>query len=266
MANSKNLIPAQRRQRILDYLQAHRSVRSTVLRDLLDASDATIRRDLEWLEQRGLVERSHGGATLIQRMQQEAFYNASAQIHPREKALIGHAAAALIENDDTIFLNNGTTTTEVMLALAQRKELRGITIFTNNVSAVLATQDAPFDVILVGGVFRSRSNSLVGRFATDTLRQIYAHKVILGVDGVGLKHGCTSPISLEAEIGRLMISRCLGPTLVVADHSKWGVIAQYQVARMDQVDLLITDNGFPQESRTALENAGVELKIAGDSG
>jgi len=262
MATSKNLIPAQRRQRILEYLQVHRSVRSTVLRDLLDASDATIRRDLEWLEQRGLVVRSHGGATLIQRMQQEAFYNTSEQIHPREKALIGQAAAGLIEDNETVFLNNGTTATEVMLALVQRKELQGITIFTNNVSAVLAAQDAPFHVILLGGAFRPRSNSLVGRFATETLRQVYAHKVILGVDGVGLKHGCTSPISLEAEIGRLMIDRCLGPTLVVADHSKWGVIAQYQVARMDQVDMLISDSGFPPESRNALENTGVELRIA----
>jgi len=260
---AKTLIPAQRRQRILEYLQAHRSARSTVLRDILHASEATIRRDLEWLEERGMVERSHGGAMLIQRMQQEAIYNNSARIHQLEKAWIGTSAAALVENGETIFLNNGTTTTEVMLALQRRDDLDGITVFTNNVSAAVAAQDAPFGIVLLGGSFRKRSNSLVGRFAADMLRQVYANKVILGVDGVGLKHGCTSPISEEAEIGRLMIERCLGPTMVVADHSKWGVIAQYQVARMDQIDILVTDSGFPAESFNALKEAGTECIIAG---
>lgn len=260
---SKSLIPAQRRQRILDYLKVHRSVRTTVLRDLLETSEATIRRDLEWLEERGLVERSHGGAMLIQRMQQEAIYNNSAQIHQAEKTQIGVKAAALVENGETIFLNNGTTTTEVMLALQQRKDLDDITVFTNNISAAIAAQEATFQIVILGGSFRTQSYSVVGRFAGEMLRQVYANKVILGVDGVGLKHGCTSPISDEAEIGRLMIDRCLGPTIVVADHSKWGVIAQYQVAKFDQIDILITDDGFPEEARDSLANISVDLVIAG---
>jgi len=258
----KNLIPVQRRQQILEYLQKNRTVRSAVLRDMFDSSEATIRRDLEWLEKHGCVERTHGGAILVQRMQHEALYSASAREYPEEKRRIGKLAASLVENGETIFLNNGTTTTEVMLALQMRQDLDQLTIFTNNVSAAVTAREAPFEIVLVGGSFRPRSNSLVGRFAADVLRQVFAHRVILGADGVGLKHGCTSPISQEAEIGQLMIERCLGPTMIVIDHSKWGVIAPYQVATIDQIDILVTDSELPDDSHKGLENLDIELLIA----
>lgn len=260
----KLFIPVQRRQQILEYLQQHRTARSNVLRDLFQSSEATIRRDLEWLEKHGLVERTHGGAILVQRMQHEAMYNASAQSHPEEKRRIGRLAASLVENGETVFINNGTTTTEVILGLQERPELDRITVFTNNVSAVAATQDGPFEVVLIGGAYRPRSNSLVGRFATDVLRQVFAHRVILGADGIGVRHGCTSPISSEAEVGRLMIERCLGPTVIVVDHSKWGVIAPYQVASMDQIDVIVTDSKLPDDSQRGVEKLDVELVIAGE--
>ncbi len=262
---AKDLIPVQRRQQIIEYLQQHRTARSVELRDLFQSSEATIRRDLEWLEKHGLVERTHGGAILVQRMQHEAVYNASAQVHPEEKRRIGILAASLVENGETIFLNNGTTTTEVMLALQVRADLDQITVFTNNVSAAIAAQDARFEIVLIGGSFRPRSNSLVGRFGTEVLRQVFAHRVILGTDGIGVRHGCTSPISKEAEIGRLMIERCLGSTVIVADHSKWGVIAPYQVAEMDQIDVIVTDSSLPDDSREGVEQLDLDLLIAGDA-
>ena len=260
----RQILPAQRRQQILDYLQRHRTVRSTVLRDLFESSEATIRRDLEWLEKHGLVERTHGGAILVQRMQHEAVYHASAQTNQEEKRRIGRLAASLVENGETIFLNNGTTTTEVMLALKQRADLENITVFTNNVSAAVAAQDTPFEVVLLGGAYRPRSYSLVGRFAGDVLRKVFAQRVILGADGIGVRHGCTSPISSEAEIGRLMMERCLGPTVIVVDHSKWGVIGSYQVASIDQVDIIVTDSKLPDDSQQGMEKLDVQLLIAED--
>ncbi|MBN1263981.1 MAG: DeoR/GlpR transcriptional regulator [Anaerolineales bacterium] len=259
---SKNLIPVQRRQQILEYLQQHHTARSSDLRDMFESSEATIRRDLEWLEKHGYVERTHGGAILVQRMQHEALYSASARAFPEEKRRIGILAASLVQNGETIFLNNGTTTTEVLLALQMRQDLDQLTVFTNNVSAAIAAQESPFEIILLGGHFRPRSHSLVGRFAADVLRQVFAHRVILGADGVGLRHGCTSPISQEAEIGRLMIERCLGPTMIVIDHSKWGVIAPYQVATIEQIDILVTDSKLPDDSHKGLEKLDIELLVA----
>jgi len=99
---SKSLIPAQRRERIQEYLTLHKIARTVDLCNMLDASEATVRRDLEWLEQDGILERTHGGAILSQRMVFEPEYRQRAQHHPDEKRRIGAMAASLIE-DATLF-------------------------------------------------------------------------------------------------------------------------------------------------------------------
>ena len=90
--------------------------------------------------------------------------------------------------------------------------------------------------IVVGGEFQPRSNSLAGRFAIENLGQVYANKAILGVDGISLKHGCTVPSNAEAEIIRQMIKQTKGEIIVVADHSKWGVVSNFQIAAIDEID------------------------------
>ena len=95
---NKPLIPAQRRERIQEYLAIHQIARSVDLCNLLETSEATVRRDLEWLEQKGILERTHGGAILSQRMMFEQEYQQRAQHHPEEKKLIGELAASLIED------------------------------------------------------------------------------------------------------------------------------------------------------------------------
>jgi DeoR family fructose operon transcriptional repressor len=104
---SKPLIPAQRRERIQEYLATHKIARMDELYAMLDTSEATVRRDLEWLELQGKVERTHGGAILSQRLIFEPEYTQRAQKHPEEKRLIGKIAAALIEDNDVVFINSG---------------------------------------------------------------------------------------------------------------------------------------------------------------
>jgi DeoR family fructose operon transcriptional repressor len=260
---SKKMIPVERRQQILNYLLQHGVAKSSTLMELFDSSEATIRRDLEWLERHGMIEKTHGGAILIQRMQKEAIYSASASVHQQEKKWIARAAVQLIEDGDMVFINNGTTTTEALIALQHRTDVHDITVVTNNVSAVMALQDAEFKIILLGGLFRPRSTSIVGNFATNNLRQIYANKAILGVDGIANRFGCTSPIAEEAEIGRLMIDQCFGQTILVADHSKWGVIAQYRIASIDELDVFVCDNALPQEALDSLQDNETEVILAG---
>ena len=104
---SKSLIPAQRRERIQEYLTLHKIARTVDLCNLLETSEATVRRDLEWLEQDGFLERTHGGAILNQRMVLEPEYRQKAQHHIEEKRRIGTLAAALIEKGDIVFLSSG---------------------------------------------------------------------------------------------------------------------------------------------------------------
>src|SRR5687767_14202492 len=109
---SKPLIPAQRRERIQEYLAIHQIVRTVDLCEMLETSEATVRRDLEWLEQRGILERTHGGAIQSQRMIFEQEYQQRAQHHPDEKRHVGALAASLIEVGDIVFINSGTRSEE----------------------------------------------------------------------------------------------------------------------------------------------------------
>ncbi len=259
----KNLIPAQRQREIQDYLRAHQVVRTAALCALLGASEATIRRDLAQLEREGVLERTHGGAVLTQRMPTEPAYAHSALAHPDEKDWIGREAAALVSDGDTIFLNSGTTIAEVARHLAVRTDLERVTVITNSLTATMEMAGVGFEVILLGGSFRPLANSTFGAFAISTLRQISADKAFIGVDGVTLKYGCTTPAAAEAEIGQVMIERTRGPVIVVADHSKWGVVSNFEIARLDQIHSLIVDEGLTREARETLEARSLDILIAG---
>lgn len=256
---SKSLIPAQRRERIQEYLALHKIARTVDLCNLLNTSEATIRRDLEWLEQDGFLERTHGGAILNQRMVLEPEYRQRAQHHPEEKRRIGALAASLIEDGDIIFINSGTTTTQVI------HQIRGdahISVFTNNLNAALEMGEPGFQHYLIGGEYQPRSKSLAGRFAIENLKQVYANKTILGVDGISLKHGCTVPTNGEAEVVRQMIDRTMGQIIVVADYSKWGIVSNFQITTIDEIDSLVTDEALDESAIEALEEHDIKCLIA----
>lgn len=256
---SKPLIPAQRREKIQEFLAVHQIARTADLCNLLDTSEATVRRDLEWMEQKGILERTHGGAILSQRMILEQEYQQRAQHHPEEKKKIGELAASLIEDGDIVFINSGTTATQVLQHI--RRDAR-ITVFTNNVSAVMELGDPGFHYNLTGGEFQSRSNSLAGRFALDNLNLVYANKAILGVDGISLKHGCTVPTLVESDVVRKMIERTKGQVIIVADRSKWGVVSNFQIANIDEIDKLVTDDIFPQSAVEELAAHSISCLLA----
>jgi DeoR family transcriptional regulator of aga operon len=211
------------------------------------------------LETEGILERTHGGAILSQRIRSEPEYTQRAQRHPDEKRNIGGLAADLIEEGDIVFINSGTTTTQIILQI--RKDL-DVTIVTNNLQAVLEMGDVKFEVILLGGLFQPRSNSTAGRFAVENLGQIYATKAFISVDGFSQKNGCTVPSNAEAEVIQLMIERTRGPISIVADHSKWGAVSNYEIGTLDQFHRLITDEGLDEYARTALLGRPLELLIA----
>jgi DeoR family fructose operon transcriptional repressor len=265
---SKSLIPAQRRERIQDYLSAKRIARTVDLCRLLDASEATVRRDLEALEEDGFLERTHGGAILHQQLPLETRYQQRAARFPEEKRIIGALAASLIGPGDIVFINSGTTTTQVLRHIGNDPS---VSVFTNNMTAALEIGESAFKYYVVGGEFQPLSNSLAGRFAIENLAQVYADKCILGVDGLSLKHGCTVPSNAEAEVVSQMIRQTRGEIIVVADHSKWGVVSNFQIAALEQVGRLITDAALDPGAIEPLDAVGVKLLIAaphalGDAG
>ena len=251
---------------IQEYLEAHRVARLSDLVDQLGASQATVRRDLEWLEAQGVAERTHGGALLTQRLPTEPLFSASVLAHPEQKDWIGRAAAELVQSDMTVFVNSGTTTAALLRHLRIRTELNNVNLVTNNLYAAAEPWEPGVEILLLGGVFSGRAQSIVGRFAADMLRQLGADLAFIGVDGVSPKHGITTPSTQEAEIGQLMVDRTRGQVYIVADHSKWGVVSNYAIARLDQIHGLVVDTGLEPGPRTELEARGLTLVLAGPTG
>ena len=259
---SKALIPAQRQEKILEYLILHNITSSIELSTLLDVSEATIRRDLDQMEYEGILVRTHGGAILNRHLQLEPEYKQRAQRNVDEKSAIGKLAANLIQEGEIVFVNSGTTTTQLIRRIQTDAN---ITVVSNNLSAALEIGDSGPELILVGGTFQPKSNSIAGRFSIENLSQIYANQAFIGVDGISLTHGFTVPSSAEAEIIRLMIERTKGTVTVVADHSKWETVSNFEVSQIDQIQRLITDEALGQIAKEILNERHVEVLVAGSS-
>ncbi|MGZ6546363.1 MAG: DeoR/GlpR family DNA-binding transcription regulator [Actinomycetota bacterium] len=245
---------------ILEVVRDRHAVRVSTLSALLGVSEVTVRRDLEDLEHRGLLERTHGGAISTHRMGPEPAYVEAMARNPDAKRAIGEAAAALVEPGDTIFLNGGTTTLEVF----RHVDVADVRVVTNHVGIALEAADRDVGMLLVGGEYRAPSHSCVGTFACDTVRRVFATKSFVGVEGISLRSGLTTPVADEAEIARLMIEQTSGVVTVVADHTKMGTVADFGVAPLDAVSRLVTDVGIDDGYRDDLRAHGLEVVVAGE--
>ena len=254
------MLARQRQALILDRVREDGAVRVADLVRELGVSDMTVRRDLEILDERGLLEKVHGGATSIAgNALWEPGFVAKSALQQAEKAAIANAAVPLVEPGMAIAVSAGTTT----YALAQRlADVPGLTVVTNSVRVADVLHQAgraDQTIILTGGV-RTPSDALVGPFAVAALRSIHVDLVFVGVHGMDPRSGFTCPNLLEADTDRALIEA--GRRLVVvADHSKWGVIGISSIARLDQADVLITDAGLAAEAKAVLAEAVGELII-----
>jgi DeoR/GlpR family transcriptional regulator of sugar metabolism len=255
------MLARQRQAFILDRVREDGAVRVADLVRDLGVSDMTVRRDLEVLDERGLLEKVHGGATsLAGTAMFEPGFAAKSALQQREKDAIADAAVSLVEPGMAIGVSAGTTT----YALAQRLAyIAGLTVVTNSVRvAEVLYQVGQTDqtIILTGGV-RTPSDALAGPFAVAALRTVHVDLVFVGVHGMDPRSGFTCPNLLEADTDRALIEA--GRRLVVvADHSKWGVIGISSIARLDQADVLITDSGMAPDARAVLSGAVRELIVA----
>ncbi len=256
----KNLIPAQRRKLIQDYLQIHTIASITELSNLVETSEATVRRDLEQLENENFLERTSGGAIHQTRMNLESTYDTRAISFPDEKVQIGARAASMIADGDVVFINSGSTTTQILNHIPRDAH---ITVITNNMTAFSEFEkDVNYEIILLGGNLNKKVSAVTGQFALSNLSQVYADKLFFGVDGISPKYGCTVPTNSEAEIIRMMIKRTRGLVAVVTDHSKWGVVSNFEVASLEQINTLITDNGIDQDAYGQLFSHSVDIIIS----
>lgn len=255
---AEGFIPADRQARIQKMIQDNGIVKVGELSKLFGVTELTIRRDLDVLEDQGILDRTHGGAILRHRVRIEPLYSEKDQINRQEKELIGRAVNLIVEEGDTLLLNTGSTITQVLRHLSGHQ----LRVITSNAGAMMEVKYPNIELILTGGLFRRQSNSLIGGFTQCMLQQVCGSKAVIGVDGVSLQYGLTTPIHQEAEVARLMIERTQGPVIVAADHSKLGVVSNFVTASIDKISMLVTDAKAKPEFLEELRQKDIEVVIA----
>lgn len=259
-----SLLATQRQELILEQVRADGAVRVSDLVARLGVSDMTVRRDLDVLARRRLVDKVHGGATAIGvPSTDEPGFTAKSSRQMGEKLAIARAAAALVSPGSAIGLSAGTTTHSLAVAL---RDMPDLTVVTNSVpvaDALEAPRRADRTVILTGGV-RTPSEALVGPLAVHALRSLHLDAVFLGVHGMSAAAGFTTPNLTEAETDRALVES--GQRLVVlADHTKWDLIGIATIAALSDAHVLVSDGQLPPHARSELAAHVGEL-IIGDDG
>ncbi|MGI9860805.1 DeoR/GlpR family DNA-binding transcription regulator [Moorella naiadis] len=253
------MISVQRRKIIIDKISSGTPLSVTDLSRELGVSPMTIRRDLSSLEKEGLLARTHGGAVPVSGgSEEEPSFNEKKDKFPAEKLAIARKAAELVQDGDTILLNAGTTVTALAQLLKDRQHL---TVVTNTVNiAMELAQSEGINLVLTGGNMRTRSYAMVGSLTEKVLREVHVQKAFLGVNGISIEHGLTTPNMTEAHTNSLMV-QAADAIIVLADHSKIGRVALSRFASIGDVTTLITDSAAPPEFIEELARRGVDVIV-----
>ena len=255
------LLAEQRRRRISDLIQQKGQITVGDLVEKFSISAVTARADLDVLSSQGMAVRSHGGAVRLVEPAQEYPLRLKKTLHHAEKVRIGRAAADLIQDNETVILDSGTTTAEIARHLKVRR-LHSVTVITHALNIAGELMDAPdISVIMIGGLLRPVSCSFVGPQAEAMLKEFHADRFFLAVDGFDLEIGPSTPDVLEAQLNSLMmgISREVN---VVADFSKLSRRSVSRIGPLSGVHRLITDTKAPAEFCEALRMAEIEVITA----
>ncbi|MEP6899736.1 MAG: DeoR/GlpR family DNA-binding transcription regulator [Rhodanobacter sp.] len=252
---------SQRRLQISELVRQHGSVQVASLARHFGVSAQTVRKDLRYLAERGVMARAYGGAIDSGAMggaMVEPNYEAKRTSHLDEKRRIGVRAAALIKPGDTVALDSGTTAIQLAEALPDID----ITVVTNDFGVLTAL--APknnITIVMLGGELRRRNMAFYGGLTVEALDALHVDKLFLGVDGFDLERGITTHYEPEALLNRKMVEAAR-LVVSIADSSKFGKICLHRIIPVTALDVLITDTGAPEEIVHASQQLGFDLLLA----
>ncbi|MBR2972696.1 MAG: DeoR/GlpR transcriptional regulator [Clostridia bacterium] len=228
----------ERKQKILELLNRDGSIRVAVLSKLFNTSEVTIRTDLADMEYKGLLTRVHGGAVSSYKPYYSMNLNQRLTTNHEEKLIIADKIAGMIENNDTVMFNAGTTPLIVFRALPQTLNLN---IVTNSIAIALEASEIPnFNIVLLGGETNSKYQFTFGTDACAQLKKYHADKLVLSVDGIDMKTGFSTYYDKEAELDRIMLEQA-DTRIVAADYSKFNRSAFAKIADIDLADYIVTN-------------------------
>lgn len=249
-----------RRSQILGLLDTTGQVSIVELSKKFEVSEVTIRNDLEQMEAKNLLLRARGGAYKLEGSVRLDYSLAEKhKLNYSQKVAIGKKAAELIKSKETILVDSGTTTVEIIKHLPKDLE---ITVITNalNIASLLINHEN-VETIIPGGQLRRKSLSLVGPLAQNNLQSFFVDKVFIGCDGLEINHGFFTPNIDEAHVNQVMIKNAK-EVILVADSSKFNKRSLNLVGLMSDIHILITDAGISNSNKKKLEEMGVKVLIA----
>lgn len=248
---------------ILERLRENGSASVESLCEEIGVSVHTIRRDLEDLHERGLLRRVHGGAAQMEPFFYEPFkadrsFQEQIESFAEEKRRIAKSAAQLVKDGEVVALTAGTTTTETIRCLPMNRRL---TVVTNTVNVAMElSKRKDIEVFVTGGSLRGTWFSLVGPTAIQSVSKVFIDTLFIGVNGIHAERGLTCYSPDEAEINKAMVQQARRK-IVVADHSKFGVVASWLISPLSEIDLIVTDSGIQEELALPFRKKGIDISI-----
>ncbi|PJE78283.1 Glucitol operon repressor [invertebrate metagenome] len=249
----------ERREAIVRLIRHKGLARVEELADQFKVSSVTIRNDLNYLDKKGFLLRSHGGAMALDDVVTEMHFDDKGTVNTAQKEAIGIAATQLVNDGESIILDSGTTTQHLARHLGNGKNLVVMTNGLNVASELVKTSG--IEIMMTGGTLRSKSRSFYGSQAEDALKQYRFDKLFLGVDGFDIVAGLTTHFDREATLNRVMCD-VSSEIILLADSSKFGRKGYHFIRSFGAFHTLVTDKGIPADYLTGMQRQGVKVIIA----
>ncbi|MEY8583992.1 DeoR/GlpR family DNA-binding transcription regulator [Ligilactobacillus animalis] len=238
------MLAEERQQHILQMLKENNVVKLQEIREQTNCSESSARRDLQLLEEKGLLVRVHGGAKIKHSLQRELDMSGKASKNTAQKEAIAKAAAKLVEAEDVIYLDAGTTTL-AMISYLNKPEL---TVVTNGVMHASLLADQNVRTILIGGELKNTTKAIIGVKAVSSLTQFRFNKAFLGINGIHPRYGFTTPDPDEAAVKTTALEQS-EECFVLADPSKFDNVSFVKVAELSQATIITSSLSQPVRAR-----------------
>lgn len=245
----------ERQKKISELLKEQSSLKVSSLTEIFNVSESTIRRDLQEMDEKGLLTRTHGGAVSNQGTSFEPSFKDKKIEGHHEKVTIAKIASSMIEDGDTIMLDSGTTTLEI----AKHIQANKVTVITNSIDiAAVLSNNENVDLIVTGGNMRFTTRAMVGYITENVLKNFRVDKAFIGANGISIEEGITTPNFIEAQTKKAMMN-VANKVIIVADSSKFNKVCFSVISPIRAVSSIITSGDLPQETLKNFEDAGVEI-------
>ncbi len=247
-----------RHAKILSLLKKRKSISVNDLSEIFETSTVTIRKDLKLLEEKRLLFRNHGGASLENPYVNDRSVNEKEFINAAEKSAIGLEASKMVKNDQYIILASGTT----ILSMAKfLNPLQKLTVVTSALNVAIELVNKEYiDILQLGGYIRSSSYSVIGHYSEMVLKETACSKLFMSVDGFDFEYGLSTTNALEAHLNQQMIASSK-EIIVLVDSTKFGKKSFGRICGIEQIDHIVTDKNIFPETVRRIKELGIDLTI-----